>query len=88
MQDHDEILTAAQVAADLKCSKAQVYKAILGKVEGTSRLPAISMGRRKLIRRSSLERWKRANEKGCDSAMMPAPLEIDAVGRMEEEHYA
>ena len=88
MQDHDEILTAAQVAADLKCSKAQVYKAILGKVEGTSRLPAISMGRRKLIRRSSLESWKRANEKGSEGAMMPSFSEIDADGRIKEEHYA
>ena len=88
MQDHDEILTAAQVAADLKCSKAQVYKAILGKVEGTSRLPAISMGRRKLIRRSSLESWKRANEKGSEGVMIPPSQKINAVGRMEEEHYA
>ena len=88
MRENDEILTIPEVAAELRCSRAHVYKVVNGKVAGVSTLPSISMGRRKLVRRSSLERWKRANEKGCDSAMMPAPLEIDAVGRMEEEHYA
>ncbi len=88
MRENDKILTIPEVAAELRCSKAHVYNVVHGRVAGVSTLPSISMGRRKLVRRSSLERWKRANEKGCDSAMMPAPLEIDAVGRIEEEHYA
>jgi hypothetical protein len=51
---------------NLRCSKAHVYNAINGKISGVSRLPAIPMGRRKLVRRSSLDEWKRANETGGD----------------------
>jgi excisionase family DNA binding protein len=78
----DEILTATEVAAELRCSKAYVYNAIAGKVEGVSPLPAIHMGRRKLIRRSSLERWKRLNEKGAIDGMIAASPEVDAVRPM------
>ena len=60
--NHDPILTIQEVADDLRCSKAHVYNAINGTVEGVSPLPAIQMGRRKLVRRSTLERWKDANE--------------------------
>lgn len=59
-----EVLTIPEVARHLRCSKAHVYNAINGKVEGVTPLPAIRMGRRKLVRRSSLEAWKRANEQG------------------------
>jgi hypothetical protein len=72
----DEILTVAEVAIELRCSRAHVYNAIAGKVEGVRPLPAISMGRRKLVRRSSLEVWKRENETG----ILSASSEIDAVG--------
>ena len=58
----DEILTVAEVAVELRCSKAHVYNAIAGKVDGVCPLPAISMGRRKLVRRGALEQWKRMNE--------------------------
>ena len=54
----DEILTVVEVAAELRCSKAHVYNAIAGKVDGVSPLPAIFMGRRKLVRRGAW-RWKR-----------------------------
>ncbi len=66
----DEILTVAEVAAELRCSKAHVYNAIAGRVNGVNALPAISMGR------SSLEMWKRENE----TDMLTATSEIDAVG--------
>jgi hypothetical protein len=59
----DEILNASEVAKDLHCSKSQVYKAINGMVAGVSPLPAIALGHRRLVRRSSLEEWKRANER-------------------------
>jgi hypothetical protein len=64
----DEILSAIDVARELRCSKAHVYKAIAGRVSGVSKLPAITMGRRKLVRRSSLEHWKRSNEHGPSAA--------------------
>ena len=57
-----EILTIPEVAEDLRCSKAHVYNIVNGKVAGVSRLPVIMLGRRKLVRRASLERWKCAIE--------------------------
>ena len=34
VEDFDKILTIAEVAAELRCSKAHVYNAINGKVAG------------------------------------------------------
>ena len=64
----NEILTVAEVAVELRCSKAHVYNAIAGKVRGITPLPAISMGRRRLVRRSALEQWKSANENNPSNA--------------------
>ena len=83
----DDVLTVADVAAELRCSKAHVYNAIAGRVEGVSPLPAICMGRRKLIRRSALEQWKTTNE-SCGGADKIASSAIDAVGRMREVVHA
>jgi excisionase family DNA binding protein len=67
MSDHiKEILTIPEVAAELRCSRAHVYNMVSGKVAGVTALPAISMGRRRLIRRGTLEQWKQANER-CPS---------------------
>lgn len=71
MTGQNEILTVAEVAAELRCSKAHVYKVIVGKVEGVSPLPAIFMGRRKLVRRAALEHWKTANESNGRNGKMP-----------------
>jgi excisionase family DNA binding protein len=54
-------LTVAEVAMELRCSKAHVYNVIAGKVDGVRALPAISMGRRKLVRRTALEQWIETN---------------------------
>ena len=75
----DPVLTIPEVAADLRCSKAHVYKVVRSAVPGISPLPVIEIGRRKLVRRSSLERWKRANEKTGSDDMLTASLEVDAV---------
>ena|SRR5438876_6170175 len=58
----EELLTPREVAAELRCSKAQVYRLINGEVKDAPPLPAISLGRKRIIRRSSLETWKRDNE--------------------------
>jgi hypothetical protein len=58
----DQILSAIEVALELRCSKAHVYNVMLGKVDGVTALPIIRLGRRKVVRRSSLEHWKQANE--------------------------
>ena len=62
MTQNTDILSVREVAARLRCSKAHVCKAIGGKLVGVTPLPAISMGRRKLIRRSSLEAWLAQND--------------------------
>jgi excisionase family DNA binding protein len=67
----DPILTIREVAADLRCSRAHVYNVINASVEGVSPLPTIRMGRRKLIRRSTLEQWKQSNEKTLTDVNVP-----------------
>jgi Helix-turn-helix domain len=78
-----EILTVKEVARELKCSVAQVGNVINGKVRNVSPLPAIPIGRRKLVRREALEEWIRANEKGASDAMISAP-KADAARREED----
>jgi excisionase family DNA binding protein len=77
--DVSEILTVAEVAAQLRCSKAHVCNAINGKVKGVTLLPAISMGRRKLIRRATLAAWLLANDPASHDAMIVPSRRIDAV---------
>ncbi len=62
MPQNTKILNLAEVAVLLRCSKAHVCKAIQGRVPGVTRLPALSMGRRKLVRRQSLEAWLARND--------------------------
>jgi excisionase family DNA binding protein len=79
MDRHETILTVAEVAIDLRCSKAHVYKTINGTIEGVSPLPAIMHGRRRLVRRSTLEEWKRANERASPGAMIDPSLKKHAA---------
>ena len=79
MEAQNAVLTVAEVAEDLRCSKAHVYKTINGLVPGVSPLPAILLGRRRLVRRSSLEQWKRLNERAAGDAIMIASPKIQAV---------
>jgi excisionase family DNA binding protein len=81
-----EILTAAEVARYLHCSKAHVYNAINGKIDNVPPLPALMLGRRRLVRRAALESWIRANETCLASGMMPSKLEMGAAGRVEKNH--
>jgi hypothetical protein len=73
----DQILTTAEIAAELRCSKAQVYRLLNGDVRNVPKLPCICLGRKKVVRRSSFEGWKQENEKG----ILSAELEMNAVGR-------
>ena len=82
-----EVLTVRDVALELRCSVDHVYRVINGKVKYVSRLPAIPMGRRKLIQRDTLEDWKKTNEQP-DADVMIAATKVDAVRRMEEDSYA
>jgi excisionase family DNA binding protein len=55
--DGFDLLTTAQVAAILHVSKAHVCHAIAGRLNGCPPLPAVRIGRRMLVRRSSLLAW-------------------------------
>ena len=62
MPQDSQILTLSEVASLLRCSKAHMCEAINGRVAGITPLAAISMGRRKLVRRQSLEAWLAQND--------------------------
>ena len=79
MEAKDQILTVSDVAFEMQCSKAHVYHTINGKVPGVSPLPTISMGRRKLIRRSTFEQWKQSNERTAVPAMIDPSLKNHSV---------
>ena len=57
-----QILCVREVADQLGCSKAHVYKIINGQVHGVSPLPTIRIGRRMLVRLTALESWILENE--------------------------
>jgi hypothetical protein len=70
------LLTAKEIAEELRCSKAHVYKLMNGELRGRTVLPHIALGRKKVVRRSSFEAWKAANE----TATIPGHSEMEAVG--------
>ena len=71
----DQILTVKDIAAELRCSIAQAYNLLNGKVKGLPTLPHIALGRKKVVRRSSFDKWKAANETG----ILPGDQNRDAV---------
>ncbi len=65
------LLTMADVAELLHCSKAHVCKAVSGRVRGCPPIPAVSLGRRKLVRRETLLSWIETNEQSATGATIP-----------------
>lgn len=53
----DHLLTIREVARELRCSKGHVQHLIHGKVPHTRPLPSVPLGRRRMVRRSSLQEW-------------------------------
>lgn len=53
----EKILTLAEAALFVRCSRAHLCNIINGKVRGIPYLPSVRIGRRVLFRRESLERW-------------------------------
>ncbi len=70
LEDFD-LLTLADVARLLHCSKAHVSHVIAGRVPGCLPIPAVHLGRRTLVRRESLVSWIEANEQAAAPAMIP-----------------
>jgi excisionase family DNA binding protein len=60
------VLTVPEVAVLLRCSKAHVHYLIIGQVHGARPLPSLRIGRRRLVRRVSLDEWIEANEQCYD----------------------
>lgn len=57
-----DLLTMAEVATLLHCSKAHVGNLVAGRVRSCAPIPAVRLGRRKLVRRETLNEWLRTNE--------------------------
>jgi hypothetical protein len=76
-QNRQPILTAKEIADELRCSKAQVYRLMNGEIEGLTPLPTLPLGRKRVVMRSSFEAWKRANEKNRD--IVDSDSEVNAV---------
>jgi hypothetical protein len=78
-----DLLTLADVAKLLHCSKAHVGKAVRGLVQGCSAIPCVRLGRRKLVRRESLVHWIEQNE---SSSKIEALSEWGAGRRVRRKH--
>ena len=78
LEELPEVLTLREVAQVLRCSKAHVCNIVNGQIAGTRQLPAITLGRRKLVRRPTLLNWLAESEQG---ARMSSSLEVDAGRR-------
>jgi hypothetical protein len=76
----NELLTAGEIALELRCSKAHVYRLLNGKVRGRTILPHLALGRKKVVRRSSFEAWQRLNESG---AIVGSDSNINALGAVQ-----
>ena len=56
------VLTIAEVARELRCSKAHLHNVIHGKVPDLPPLPVLRIGRRVLIRYERLREWMKELE--------------------------
>ncbi len=76
-----DLLTLADAAELLHCSKAHICKAVSGRVPGCPPIPAVSLGRRKLIRRETLRLWIENNERATVDGNISTLPERDAGKR-------
>jgi excisionase family DNA binding protein len=65
------LLTLTSVAELLHCSKAHISNVIAGRVPGCPPIPAVRLGRRKLVRREALRAWIEHNETAVIRATIP-----------------
>jgi hypothetical protein len=77
-EDLPDVLTMIDVAEALRCSKAHVCKIIKGQVRGTPPIPAIAVGRRRIVRREALVLWMTEREQ---DARMTSSLDVNAGRR-------
>ena len=60
--DSLRLLTLAEAARELRCSRAQLHNILAGKLPGMPPLPFFNIGRRVFIRRAMLRAWIRMLE--------------------------
>ena len=65
-----DVLTMEEVASMLRCSKAHLSNVLNGKVPSLPPLPHVSLGRRKLIRKTVLEAWLKRLEVSSNPEVM------------------
>jgi len=76
------LLTLAETADRLRCSKAHVSNLIRGRVHSSSPLPAIRLGRRVYVRRTSLDRYLAAIESRYDESGQDSIPQAHAKGEI------
>lgn len=76
-----DLLTLTEVAKLLHVSKAHVGKAVAGRIAGCAPIPAVTLGRRKLVRVQSLLAWIEANERTLANATIQASPERGGAGK-------
>jgi hypothetical protein len=52
-----DVLTAPEIAAELRCSKAHVCTLMNGRVRNVPKVTHVSLGRRRVVHRRWLEDW-------------------------------
>ena len=62
MENSLDSLTVKEVADILRCSKAHALNVIRGRVRGLPKLPHLTFGRRKVIRKEWLDSWMEENK--------------------------
>jgi excisionase family DNA binding protein len=72
------LLTVAEAARELRCSKAHVHNIIHGKVPDLPTLPVLRIGRRVLIRREGLRAWMLSVE-GNEAQKLTGPHRSPAL---------
>jgi hypothetical protein len=64
--ERQHLLTVAEIARELRCSKAHVHHLIAGTVRGVPILPSIRLGRRRLVLRVTFDGWLQTTEHAAD----------------------
>ena len=82
IQRTDAVLTLTEVAARLRCSRAHVSNLINGRVPGAPRLLNVRLGRRKVVRESTLQGWmieaEEVTSKGSDKLETAKKIAVNA----------
>lgn len=62
MENLWDSLTVKEVASILRCSKTHALNVIAGRLRGVPKLPHLTFGRRKVVRREWLVAWMEQNK--------------------------